>query len=119
MRLVVEFSNAQESLHRLATVQDYQTIDTDALVDFIVDCYRYNFRGIDFILDSYIETLDRIDNFIDCPDSYLKMLNDISNLIHCVLSTFEDYKIDQILNKGFTTITIVRQWRNNYVFEFT
>ena len=119
MRLVIEFSNAQESLHRLTTVQDYQTIDTDALVDYVLDCYLHDFKCLDFILDSYMDTLDRIDNFNDCSDSYLKMLNDIANLIVSVLSTLEEYKIQQIINKGFTTITIVRQWRNNYVFEFT
>ena len=119
MRLVVEFSNAQESLHRLATVQDYQAIDTAAEIDYWLDCYKCDFKCFDFIFDSYLDTLDRIDAFNDCPDSYLKMLNDISNLIQCVLSTFEDYKLDQVLNKGITTITIVKQWRNNYVFEFT
>ena len=119
MRLVVEFINAQESLHRLATVQDYQTIDTDALVDFVIGCFVSQFYCKDYILEAYLDSISSVETFDAYPDSHLKMVQDISNLIHCVLSTFEDYKIDQLLNKGFTTITIVKQWRNNYVFEFT
>lgn len=119
MRLVVELSEAKESLHRLITVQDYQTIDTVALVDVVIDCYRTGYCNKELVLDVCLDSIPIINTCDICPDSHVKMVQDIANLIHCVLSTFEDYKIDQILNKGFTTITIVKQWRNNYVFEFT
>lgn len=119
MRIVVEFSNAQETLHRLTTVQDYQTIDTDALVDIAVDCYRTGYRNKELVLDVCLDSIPIINTCDICQDSHVKMVQDIYNLIHDIYSALEEYKIQQIINKGFTTITIVRQWRNNYVFEFT
>ncbi len=119
MHIVVELSDAGESLHRLTTVQDYQTIDTDALIDFTVDCYRCGYIDEQHILHAYLDTLMTVDTLDQFPDTYVKMTQDIANLIHCVLSTFDQYKLNQVLNKGFTIITIVRQWRNKYVFQFT
>lgn len=120
MRVVIEFTEANDPLGRLTRLPEYRTIDTVALVDCIIGQYDpYGDNTREEILTLCLDSISAVDDYGDCPEYFEKMVKDISDLILCIFNKLSEHGLDRVIESGYVKTRIVKQWRNVYVIDFT
>ncbi len=119
MRVLVEFSDTTSYIHRLTNTLDYQTIDVDALLDYICNVYMFGDKCVEKMIMDCVEGISSVGDSYEDKQTFEKLVSDINNLILSIFKKLDELKLSLTMPECFTTIKIVKQWRNLYVFEFT